>query len=77
MFSVINNKPIKMKYNIFIIIISLMIILSCSNKTESPKSSILSEVPENYLGAFNIFYKYISALNRNELTENIMSQFFN
>ena len=66
-----------MKHNLLIVVISLMINLSCSKIIESSKSSVISEVPENYLGAFDTFYKYISALNKNELTENIMSQFFN
>ena len=66
-----------MKHNLLIVVISLMINLSCQKTTESSKSSVISKVPENYLGAFDTFYKYISALNKNELTENIMSQFFN
>lgn len=66
-----------MKHNLLIVVISLMINLSCSKTIESSKSSAISEVPENYLGAFDTFYNYISSLNKNELTENIMSQFFN
>jgi len=64
--------------NILLILLTTSIIASCQNQsTESSKNMVISEVPENYLGAFDTFYKYISALNKNELTENIMSQFFN
>ena len=64
--------------NILLILLTISIIASCQNQaTESSKKLVISEVPENYLGAFDTFYKYISALNKNELTENIMSQFFN
>ena len=66
-----------MKHNILIILISLLINCSCSKKIDSSKSSIISGVPENYLGAFDTFYNYINALNDNELSENIMSGFFN
>ena len=66
-----------MKHNISIILISLIICCSCSKKIDSSKSSIISEVAENYSGAFDTFYNYINTLNNNELRENIMSGFFN
>ncbi len=59
------------------ILISLLIYCSCSKKIDSSKSSIIYEIPENYLGAFDTFYNYINTLNNNELSENIMSGFFN
>ena len=66
-----------MKYAIYLVLALLLPFNSCSKKIESPISSGFSKVPENYLGAFETFYSYITTLNKNELSEKVMSEFFN
>lgn len=60
-----------------ILIIMSLSLVSCENKISSDKSNLYVKIDENYKGAFETFYKYISTLNNNNLSEKAMSEYFN
>ena len=61
---------------IFIIVSITLLFISCDNKN-GIETQLFSPIDQLYSGAFETFYDYIATINKNELTHDKMSEFFN
>lgn len=61
---------------IFIIVSITLLFISCDNKN-GIETHLFSPIDKLYSGAFETFYDYIATINKNELTRDKMSEFFN
>lgn len=61
---------------IFIIVSITLLFISCDNKN-GIETHLFSPIDKLYSGAFETFYDYIATINKNELTHDKMSEFFN
>ena len=70
-------KIVHMKKFLFSLTTISLLLISCENRESSYKIDSFQKIDDNYKGAFKTFYKYISKLNKNDLSEEVMSEFFN
>ena len=70
-------KIVHMKKFLFSLTTILLLLTSCENKESSYKNDSFQKIDDNYKGAFKTFYEYISTLNKNDLSEEVISEFFN